>query len=90
MNLMGRISVSQSPIVDVIGMFVVLVTLYWISLNTQMTLFQIPGYLLVAFASLVQNLFLPGSGGTAWQVFFAGCVIFISIIFGVAAYRIRT
>ncbi|TYL36993.1 hypothetical protein CV102_19775 [Natronococcus pandeyae] len=71
-------------------MFVVLVTLYWISLNTQMRLFQIPGYLIAVFISLLDSLLLGLLGEFDLRVVEIGTLIFLSIGFGVLSYRIRT
>ncbi|WP_148859736.1 hypothetical protein [Natronococcus pandeyae] len=88
MDSMGRI--TRSPVVDMTVMFVVLVTLYWISLNTQMRLFQIPGYLIAVFISLLDSLLLGLLGEFDLRVVEIGTLIFLSIGFGVLSYRIRT
>ena len=88
MNSRGRI--TQSPVVDIIGMFVVLVALYWFSSNAQADLFLMPSYLILVFISLIDSLFLGLLGEFDFRVVLVGCLFFLSIVFGVATYRIRT
>lgn len=88
MNSMGRI--TRSPVVDIVGMFGVLVIIYWFSSNAQADLFLMPSYLILVFISLLDNLFLGLLGELDFRVPLVGILIFLSIIFGVTAYRIRT
>lgn len=85
---MGRI--SQSPVVDMIGIFVVLVALYWFSSNAQADLFLMPSYSILVFISLLDSLFLGLLGELDFRVVLVGCLLFFSIVFGFVTYRIRT
>lgn len=85
-----RVGISRSPVVDIIGIFIALVALYWFSSNAQTDLFQIPGYLILVFISLLDSLLLGLLGRVDTRVVLVGCLIFLPIIFGIATYRIRT
>lgn len=88
MNSMGRI--TQRPVLDILVTFVVLVSLYWFSRNAQSDLFLMPSYLILVFISLIDSLLLGLPGRVDLRIVLVGCLIFPSIIFGVATYRIRT